>query len=332
MASKNWKCVIIGCTSPAKAPGHYFPKNKELMKKWLEAISIPWLSNLPENEIRKRRICHLHFNENDYIFTLNRRRLKHNAIPYNLQGNVIENNCQLLPNINQASMNQPSTSQKENTFEIQYDENIEIIESEFNMKEYNTNQEHEENIQEMQLNKNVETVKSVSNTTKESSMSQVHEKDTLLENNILQKETQQKAQQFSNIQILNTPKQSNNINHHRSILGSITRKAHLTPTARKLYEKSKVFKKQNSILRRNLIHYKSRLKYATKFSSLLFFKKYSALSYTQKMFIEMQIKNLNKKSKVNFSAFCIKIKSALKSICRNKHLSIFLENIGIDSS
>lgn len=319
MATRNWKCVITGCTSPAKAPGHYFPKNKELMKKWLEAISISWLLNLPENEIRKCRICHLHFNENDYIFTLNRRRLKHNAIPHNLQGGVIENNCQLLPNTSQASTNQPNTSQfstsqlstsqpstsqssqsqEENTFEIQYDENIEIIESDFN--------------------------------TKESNMSQVHEKDTpLLKNNIFQKETQQEAQ-LSNIQILNTPKRSNHINH-RSILGSITRKAHLTPTARKLYEKSKVFKKQNSILRRNLIDYKRRFKYATKFSSLLFFKKYSALSYTQKMFIEMQIRNLNKKPKVNFSAFCIKIKSALKIICNDKHLSVFLENIGIDSS
>lgn len=71
--------------------------------------------------------------------------------------------------MSQSSTSPPSMSQKEKTFEIQYDENMEIIETEFSTTEYNTNQEHEENIQEMQLNKNVETVKSdESNTAKHS--------------------------------------------------------------------------------------------------------------------------------------------------------------------
>lgn len=140
-------------------------------------------------------------------------------------------------------------------------------------------------------------------------MSQVHEKDTLLQNNIFQKETQQTAQQSSNIQIQNTPKSSN----HRSILGSIIRKAHLTPTARKLYQKGKVLKKQNSILRRELIHYKRRLSYAKKCSSLLFFKKYSALGNTQKMFIEMQTRNVNKKIKGKFFCFLYKNKISIKN-------------------
>lgn len=46
----------------------------------------------------------------------------------------------------------------------------------------------------------------------------------------------------------------------------------------------------------------------------------------------MQIKNRRKKAKVNFSTFCTKIKLALKSICKDDHVSVFLENIGIDSS
>jgi len=294
MANKiSWKCVITGCTSPAKAPGHYFPKNKELMKKWLKAISIPWMSNLSENEIRKCRICHLHFSENAYIFTLNRRRLKHNAISTeNLSTGTTE-----IHDTSQFSMSE--VQEKNTTFKIN-----------------------------MQCNESIERI---GNDISQPSTSQVHEKDSVLETNInidmLENKTQQEARQCDS-EILNTPKRFN----RRTILDNITRKDHLTPIAKRLYIKSRTFQKQNNILRRKLVHYKHRLKYATRFSSLTFFKKYSTLTNTQRMFIEMQIKNLNKKSKVNFSAFCTKIKSALKSICNDKHASIFLKNIGIDSS
>lgn len=291
MAKIGWKCIITGCTSSAKAPAHFFPKNKELMEKWLKAVSQSWMSSLSENKIRKCRICHLHFDENAYIFTLNRRRLKHNAIPtLNLAIEMTEENDILQPSINQV--------QEKHTFDnMQHNDVIERIEN--NFSEPSTSQE----------------------------------KDTVLETNIKIDIFEQKTQQQINSEIsLNTPKRFNRINHSRNILGDITREKHLTPIARKLYVKCRTFQKQNNILRRNLVHYKHRLKYATKFSSLTFFKKYSALTNTQRMFIEMQIKNLNKKSKVNFSAFCTKIKSALKNICNDKHASIFLENIGINSS
>jgi len=37
----------------------------------------------------------------------------------------------------------------------------------------------------------------------------------------------------------------------------------------------------------------------------------------------MQMKNVTKKRKVHSSTFCTKIKSALKSIYKDKHVSIF---------
>ncbi|KYN06822.1 hypothetical protein ALC62_02205 [Cyphomyrmex costatus] len=65
MATKtDWKCIILGCKSPAKSP---------------------------------------HFNEYSYIFSLSRKRLKHNAIPsQNLSSVTVK-----------TDITQPSTSQKE---------------------------------------------------------------------------------------------------------------------------------------------------------------------------------------------------------------------------
>lgn len=295
----GWKCIIPGCTSPAKAPGHYFPKNKEVLKKWLETISVPWVSNLPEGEIRKCRICHLHFSDTSYIFTINRRRLKHDAIP-NLSIETIE-----------SDISQPTMSQVQES-------NITAE----TISQPTTSQVEESNI--------------TSETISQPITSQIQENNTTLETNInidiLERETQQETQQL-NPDIVTTPKSTHCTKHvHRNILGSVTRQDHLTPKAKKLYFISRACKKQNNALRRTLIHYKQRMKTATKFASLSFFKQYLALSNTQKMFIDMQIKNRRKKSKVNFSMFCTKIKSALKSICNDEHVSIFLENIGIDSS
>lgn len=233
----GWKCVIAGCSSPAKAPGHFFPKNKEIRKRWLESLSMPWLSNLPEEEIRKCRICHLHFSENSYIFTLNRRRLKYDAIPTeNLSNEIIETsqtNTSQIEKLNSATIDiyQPSTSK------VQAENRTDIFQP---------------------------------------STSQVQEENTSRINMNIEKE----AQEFDP-EILKTPESFHRVKHvRRNILDHITRKDHLTPIAKKLYTKSRTFQIQNNALRRNLIHYKQRLKYATKFSSLTYFKKYSALTNT----------------------------------------------------
>lgn len=67
----------------------------------------------------------------------------------------------------------------------------------------------------------------------------------------------------------------------------------------------------------NIINYK-RLKDAKKCTSLTVRKNYSALSNTQKIFLHLQMKNVTEKQKVYFSTFCTKIKSALKSISKEK--------------
>ncbi|XP_039302379.1 uncharacterized protein LOC113005602 [Solenopsis invicta] len=245
MANKvGWKCIIPHCSSPARAPGHYFPKNNLLLKKWLEAISIPWISNLPAEEIKKCRSCH--FNENSYIFSLHRRRLKHNAIP---NQNLI----------------------------IRTDESDQV--SQLNQ------------IQE--ISEIIETVEAdISPSMNLPSTSQVQEENITLENHVNIDEEQQTTQPF-NLSV--TMSKSSISRIHRLILSNITRKKSLNPIAKEMYDKCRMLTKQNNALRKNLISYKQRLKYATKFTTLNFWKKYSALSNTQKIFIDMQIKNIRKK-------------------------------------
>lgn len=101
----------------------------------------------------------------------------------------------------------------------------------------------------------------------------------------------------------------------------------MTPVARKIYTKCRLFTKQNNTLRKSATKFKQRLKYARKFTKCAFWKQYSALSDTQKTFLNMQITNQNKKRKVHFSTFCTKIKLALKSICKDEHSRILKENL-----
>ncbi|XP_011883937.1 PREDICTED: uncharacterized protein LOC105571075 [Vollenhovia emeryi] len=94
MAKVNWICIVPGCKSNSRAPGHFFPKNVTLSCKWKEAINNNIISNVSSEELRKYRVCHVHFLPDDYIYSQNRRRLKHNAVPsvniYNIETNIAE--------------------------------------------------------------------------------------------------------------------------------------------------------------------------------------------------------------------------------------------------
>ncbi|KYN06212.1 hypothetical protein ALC62_02851, partial [Cyphomyrmex costatus] len=117
----------------------FFPKNKQLMKKWLEAISVLWVSNLPEEEVQKYRICYLHFGENSYIFTLHRRRLKHDAIP--------TQNLSIITNVPGISSQLNSIQvQEENVFEIntQYNEMAATITTDSSLDTCQSNANQEE--------------------------------------------------------------------------------------------------------------------------------------------------------------------------------------------
>ncbi|XP_036151102.1 uncharacterized protein LOC118648796 [Monomorium pharaonis] len=95
-------CCVPGCTSGVQVPSHKFPRSPSKFKLWLKAL------HLSENIILEKdkfRICHKHFAENAYIFTLNRKRLKHDAVPtLNLLMSEMSETTQIEINL------QPSTS------------------------------------------------------------------------------------------------------------------------------------------------------------------------------------------------------------------------------
>lgn len=291
MGKIGWKCVVPNCTSNTKAPGHFFPKQQTIAKKWLDVISVPELNSLSEEEIRKCRICHLHFSPDDYIFSLNRRRLKYDAVPSLNLLQRIENssdNVQLIENINMT----------EQQFETQLVENRNITE-----QHIETQLVENMNMTEQQFETQIR------NTPKSSRF------------------TTQVRKQHIDTQINKTPKNSCLSKHiRRRILGSVTRKNLLTPKARQLYTKSLILRKRNIALRSNLVSYKKRLKYATKFSDEIFFKRYQTLTSSQKTFINMQIKNIRKKTKVHFPTFLKNMILTIKQVC-GKHASVFLQNL-----
>ncbi|EZA58498.1 hypothetical protein DMN91_001448 [Ooceraea biroi] len=81
MVKVEWSCIVPGCKSNSRVPGHFFPKNVTLSCKWKEAINNDIISNVSAEELRKYRICHLHFLPENYIYSQNRRRLKYDAVP-----------------------------------------------------------------------------------------------------------------------------------------------------------------------------------------------------------------------------------------------------------
>lgn len=312
MGKIGWKCVISQCTSNTKIPGHFFPKNQKITKKWLDIISVPELNSLSEEAIRKCKVCHLHFSPDSYIFSLNRRRLKHDALPtLNLYHQT-------------EDIPQPSTNAQDN---ITLNNGIQL------------NEENVNNIivEEQHVDTQVENLNSPSLPTHTLIVEEEQHVETQIENTPKSSRLSTytrivKEKQDIETQIENTPNSSHlSIHAKRSILGSVTRKNLLTPKARQLYNKTLTLRKRNVALQSNLLSYKQRLKYATKFSDHIFFKKYQTLTNSQKLFINMQLKNVKKSPKVHFPTFCKNMTSALKSVC-GKHASVFLNNIGLSNS
>ncbi|XP_071555324.1 uncharacterized protein [Temnothorax nylanderi] len=71
-------CCVQGCNSGKRVPSHEIPTNKERRKRWLQILKL----NITDEDVIKRlRVCHKHFHENDYSCSPRYRRLINTAVP-----------------------------------------------------------------------------------------------------------------------------------------------------------------------------------------------------------------------------------------------------------
>ena len=76
-------CCVPGCISKRKVQMHKFPKNLEIGETWLKRICSPKLAKFSYEDIRRKqyRVCHLHFTADSWIPTLEKPRLRDDALP-----------------------------------------------------------------------------------------------------------------------------------------------------------------------------------------------------------------------------------------------------------
>lgn len=285
MTKVEWICIVPGCKSNSRVPGHFFPKNVTLTYKWKEAVNSEIIANVAPEELRKYRVCHLHFSPEDYIYSQNRRRLKHNAIP--------------------------SVNICDKEIITADDTNITDVHSQFETSSSELLNE--------QCGTTTRTNTLTNNTLQPEISSGTNENST---NNVICAEInalQNKSIHETN-NLLSTPKTS------RSILASTTRQSQLTPKAQKIYKKAIMLANRGRHMKANIIRYKRRLKDAKKFANAQFCKKFNRLTSTQRLFFNMQLRNVNYFAKVDFKTLFNELKSSLQSTCPERS-SIYLNNI-----
>ncbi|XP_077275833.1 uncharacterized protein LOC143904779 [Temnothorax americanus] len=291
MTKVEWICIVPDCKSNSRVPGHFFSKNVTLSDKWREAINNNIISNTSSEELRKYRVCHLHFLPDDYIYTQNRPRLKHNAVPSVNIYNSIETNT--------VETHDTNITEPHSHFETSVSDLL-------NEQCGTSTQTNTQTDNELQSK--------ISSYTNEISTSNTEYVETNESQNIPNDSINEVIDRPS------TPKTS------RSILASITRQSQLTPKARKIYRRAVMLAKERNQMKAQVVRYKQRLKDAKKFADAQFCKKFNTLTPTQRLFFNMQLKNVKYSPKVNYKKLFNELKSSLQSTCP-KRSSIYLKNI-----
>lgn len=237
-------CCVPGCKSGVNVPSHKFPKNPERCSEWIKSLNLQHLESYCASDLQKYKICHKHFREQDYNYSLHNRVLSSVAVPvlFATDSNVdkIANNVQQQQNLlhekgrveQYEQILHPVLDQNIFTNKITHLELIEqhskpLLQQENLFMKYNTEEAELQNqLLQQQQNTNI-TI-------------QDHE-------NRLQKLEEQ-------IKILTCPRP--NAIHRRSKLRRTIRKTTLTSISRMLYEINNKLKCQNRYLMRLLKHRK----------------------------------------------------------------------------
>lgn len=83
-------CIVPRCTSNRRTPSHQFPKDPGRRLLWLKNIKLQNIEHIISEARNNIRICYKHFSEEDYIYSIHRRKLKDDAVPHH---NIPEMKC-----------------------------------------------------------------------------------------------------------------------------------------------------------------------------------------------------------------------------------------------
>lgn len=330
----HWKCAVPGCKSKKEIPGHFFPKNVSLCEQWKKCIKNPYLTLLSSQDLRKYRVCFLHFQETDYIATFKRRRLKDNAIPsLLLNQRETSDACETVPMENFDSMSEETTSQP---IDLIPESNCEDVSKICNLQDPTDTdvrgkvipQWTDLNIEANAINRNDVDETLLLRDLQRSTFGTVCEKVAI--ENVLTKFTPDwnssaslTSGKISTSTFPNPDNQETSLPtcsnltatessvpdeiktptkqcSSRPLLGDITRKNKLTPVARRLMGIAEKLKKSNNKYIRKYCTFKQRLAEATDFVNSNDMKELKNLNPTQRRFFEMQLRNVSKKPQVNF--------------------------------
>ncbi|XP_067215623.1 putative uncharacterized protein DDB_G0286901 [Linepithema humile] len=318
MVKVEWICIVPGCKSNSRTPGHFFPKSPILSEKWKEAVNNSTILNVSSEGSRKYRVCHLHFLPEDYIYTQNRRRLKHNAVPSvnicNMQ--IVTGSNQIVEKVG-TEINNANTEINNANTEIN-DANTEINDANTEINNANTEINDTSDTTDIQQH-----LQSKTNTELHLQFQTSNEFEPSTSNFICVQANMQNDQNNITNKVNSPPRISKNI------LGSVTRQCHLTPKAQKIYKKAVTLAKERNRMKRQIIDYKTRLKDAKKLSTTQFCKNFNSLTSTQQLFFNMQLRNTKYAPKVHFKTLFNELKSSLQSTCPERS-SQYLSNISFD--
>ncbi|XP_028046886.1 uncharacterized protein LOC105836495 isoform X2 [Monomorium pharaonis] len=139
-------CCVNTCKSGNNVPSHAFPKDKGRCRKWLVNLCLTNVED--EKEIKKLRVCHKHFKEDDYSGSATRRVLIHSAIP---STNIAQENVEMIEaNITKETslIDAPCKQENVGMFEANITKETLLIDAP--CKQENTNQHQEISLTEIQ--------------------------------------------------------------------------------------------------------------------------------------------------------------------------------------
>ncbi|XP_071573000.1 uncharacterized protein [Temnothorax nylanderi] len=292
-------CIVPGCASNARTPAHIFPKNVNQRLLWLKKLKIENIEHVICLARCKLRVCYKHFSDDDYIYSVNRRKLKDNAVPClnipsrikciaasnnidSQQALISDCNLEFCPDIIALEPLQSAHANQDiryATYIQEHDMNSNRSNDVMNssIEVMNSNEVVEETVLSNDSNAIMEHVQHTEGETRDKVTNFAYKRHERQDKVLA---TPSRRQQESNVRLFK----------RRTLLLDCRRQANLTPKAAKLYKiarnllkRKRCMEAQNSSMRRIL-------RTSKRLQSTNFIEQYEGLSKTQRILIQMQLR------------------------------------------